>query len=425
MLRSAVLAAGFIGAAVPAFAASTDDSNVTIDLAKQYGPSYAGLQMAIDQARTSSFVKNPSAVVTIVIPQGTYDFSGGPAKGVINVSGIQPGPHGQLIIKGAGTNLNSESDYTTLKFSRSAIQIYGMGASNVTFRGIHFTTVEPTVSQGYVVSVSPTEIALRVPPGFPTPAEIFDSGMTHGRYLRRCSAQERPPKILQNDNLQIPWKSVTKDAARSGPGGDVWKFTLDTMNMNSPEIRAALAAYAKAGTDQIVAIKSKSVGQTYWFAKSDSITFDHVKWTRKSRGVFRLGSKNIRFDFAQIRREKSPDPSQPYCLSTPEGGPQFGQPGDERTWGNTVDHFEAEGTGDDAIAFFNNSWDATTGSPSTVGVPLKGPDGRPASNIPSNVDIRDSFGRGILLFQSANVVLGAYNLVRAPLLRTDVVGPAD
>lgn len=420
MLRSAVLAAGFIGIALPASA-----DTITIDLAKQYGPSYAGLQLAINHARDTLLKDGSGNVVTIVIPQGTFDFSGGPVKGVIDVSNIRPGPHGQLVIRGAGTNLTSDSDFTTLKFSRSAIQIYGVNAANITFRGIHFTTVEPSVSQGYVVSASATEVALRIPPGFPSPDQIYDSSMSIGRYLRRCSAHERPPKMLQTENEQLPWTAIARDPKLSNSTGDVWRFTLGKINLNDPALRATLAVYANTSVPQLVAIKSKSKGQTYWFNKSENITFDHVKWTRKARGVFRGGSKNIRFDFVQIRRDKSPDPNQAFCLSTPDGGPQFGQPNDPETSGNTVDHFEAEGTGDDAIAFFNNRWDATTGSPSTVGVASKGSDGRPVSNVPSNVDIRDSFGRGILLYRSPNVVLGTYNLIRAPLLRTDTVGATE
>jgi hypothetical protein len=153
--------------------------------------------------------------------------------------------------------------------------------------------------------------------------------------------------------------------------------------------RGELAPYR---TGDLVGIKSKETGNVYWFFQGSDITFEDVHWTRKSRGVFRGGIDRVRFTRCVV--DRGPDvQGQTPCLSTPDGGPQIGQPNDPSTQDNWVENCRFVATGDDSIAFFN------------------------ASGTVRGNSVRDSFGRGILLVNSPDALVEDNQVVRCPVLR--------
>ena len=146
---------------------------------------------------------------------------------------------------------------------------------------------------------------------------------------------------MTSDNDQLSWKSthqVYSDNSR------IWAFNLwgDFTPNYSP--------------GDLIGIKSKCCGDprstSYFFRESREIVFERVRWTRQSRGVFRLGTQDVTIKDCEIVREK-PINGVGWCLSTSDGGPQFGQPNDVYMHKVRVENFYAENTGDDALAFFN------------------------------------------------------------------------
>ena len=99
-------------------------------------------------------------------------------------------------------------------------------------------------------------------------------------------------------------------------------------------------------------VKSKHGEQAYVFRKCRNVTFERVRWTQESRGVFKEVERVVIRNCA-ILRAPAIHGVVPF-LSTPGGGPQIGQPSLSHGGGA---HFVADnnfvGTGDDAIAFFN------------------------------------------------------------------------
>ena len=73
---------------------------------------------------------------------------------------------------------------------------------------------------------------------------------------------------------------------------------------------------------------------------------------------------------------------------------QIGQPNDGSIHNVTVENLVAENTGDDSIALFNVA----------------------SGGIIKNCDIRDSFARGIFLYNSRNTSLVNNTVVRCPVL---------
>ncbi len=346
-------------------------ATVDVDVARQYGGiSLASIDHAIDDARRQ-FLASPNDVIALNLPAGVFDLSdGGEHAASIDVSHVQPGAQGRLILKGAG------SDRTTLVFDTHKDEIIGRGAAHIAFVGLHFTVGYLTVSQGHVERVLPDAIVIRIEDGFPTPGDLFDPALRAGRYLRRCTDSATAPEIEQQANGQVPW-------FRAAPlGGALWQLDI----RHRPD-----GAMFRPG--DLVAIKSKhDDGNAYKFLDSSDLAFDDVLWTRNTRGVFRAGTSHVKILNSRILRDPAIQGHVP-CLASAAGGPQFGQPRDPETSGDIVENFSATGTGDDAIAFFN------------------------ASGRVDHAKLTDSFARGLLLFNSPGVEVGQVDAQRAPMLR--------
>ena len=144
------------------------------------------------------------------------------------------------------------------------------------------------------------------------------------------------------DNIQLPWTGAYRV---SSSNDRVWAFRLKSVDL-TPNYKPG----------DLIGIKSKCCGSptanSYFFRESREILFERVRWTRQSRGVFRLGTNDVTIRDCEIVRE-APINGLGWCLSTSDGGPQFGQPRDSFMHKVRVENFSAENTGDDALAFFN------------------------------------------------------------------------
>ena len=121
--------------------------------------------------------------------------------------------------------------------------------------------------------------------------------------------------------------------------------------------------------------------------------FRSVKWTHKTRGVFRGGFDRIRI-LGCVTDRAAPIGGQVPCLAAPGGGPPIGQPWDPPTAGNLVKDCRFIGSGDDAVAFFH------------------------AKGEISGCYIQDAFARGIPAADSADAVIWNNTLVRCPVQRS-------
>ena len=346
-------------------------ATLNLDVQQKYGTvSIAAIDRAIAEAR-NHFLSSPNDTVVISLPSGVFPLAlESPEFGSIDVSDVQPGPSGRLIIQGAG------KERTILVFNTHTDQIVGRHAAHIVFTGIHFTAGYMTVSQGHVAQVLPGAIVLNIESGFPSPLELLNTDAPKGVYLRRCTDSLTDPHIIENDNEQVRWGDPVHLS------GSLWQLNV-ALRPGSTPFRIG----------DLVAIKSKhGNGNTYRFIASEDITFDNVIWTRLTRGVFRAGTHDVKILNAAILRDP-PVNGQVPCLSSAAGGPQFGQPNDEPSGGFLVQNYVATGTGDDAIAFFN------------------------ASGRVDNARIADSFARGILLYHSPNVDITNVQVESAPILR--------
>jgi hypothetical protein len=351
--------------------ASNSQPSWSRSLDQDYGSVTAkSLQKGVDDA--AQWLKaNPDGIATISVPEGRFDFSDtGTQTNAIDLSSISPSGKGRLVIAGKGP------DRTVLIFNNNVVQFYGRSTNHVTIDGFHFTTNQLTVSQGRVISASTSSVRMEILPGFPLPSDIFNANSNSGRYLRRYTDDPAGPQLIEVNNTQIVWSTTSPVSGR-----------MYDLSVSDP---TGQTKYYSVGA--LVCIKSKSDGQTYWFSGSSDLIFKNIRWTRISRGVFRLGSKNISIIDSSIERDPEINGYMP-CLSSAAGGPQFGQPSDPATSGNIVIGFTAMATGDDSIAFFNSSGSV------------------------ENVTISDSFARGILLNNSPDVTIVNAKLTRNPLLK--------
>jgi hypothetical protein len=333
----------------------------------KFGISVPGIRKAIHEAKVH-FGKSPDDVVILEFDEGSFDLEDeSSAKGTIDLSGIKPGSNGRLVFQGKGI------DKTILVFSDNKDAIWGRDVHRVTISNMHMTRRKYTVSQGLVVSTAPGRVVLDIQKGFPTPAEIFNPKSGQGRYLRRYTNSQTDPQIIQENNDQIPWTRA------SHVEGQRWEIELKS--------KKVVPNYSKG---DLIGIKSKHGGQACWLMGGSDILFESVKWTQKTRSVFRGGFDKIHF-LNCITDRSAPIHGQTPCLASPEGGPQIGQPNDPPTTGNLVKNGRFIASGDDAVAFFN------------------------ASGEISGCFSSDAFCRGILAANSPGAVLTNNTLVRCPV----------
>ncbi|YCM42856.1 right-handed parallel beta-helix repeat-containing protein [Verrucomicrobiaceae bacterium 227] len=345
---------------------------------KKFGISAEGIQEAVRAAK-GHFKIMPNDVIVLEFDEGNFNLNSKDSEpGTINLSGVRPGPKGRLVFQGAGM------DKTVLVFSDNTHAITGRNVFRVTMADMHMTRKNYTVSQGHVVESSRGKVILEIQEGFPTPMDIFDATSNQGRYLRRYTNSKTAPRLVVENNVQLAWKTATP------LGGQRWQLNLVKKN--------EVPNYSKG---DLIGIKSKHGGQTYRFMNGSDFIFKSVKWTQKTRGVFRDAFDKIQI-IDCVTDRSPPIKGQTPCLAAPGGGPQIGQPWDPPTTGNIVKNCRFTASGDDAVAFFH------------------------ATGEISGCQIRDAFARGILLADSPEALVKDNTLVRCPIQRSkDHILPND
>ncbi len=315
---------------------------VTVDLAKAKGAvTSETLNAAIADAR-QAFATDPTTVYTITIPAGTFQM---PAT--ISLDKIDPSGGGRLVIQGAG------KDQTTIVQSGDTVGLQGRDTNHVTVQGMTFTLPGQSVTQGHVVSVADKQVVIDIAQGFPQPDTLMDAaykGVTGcqavdkatgawGRFLKKMVDTPTGPQFA--DPNQNYFMFCIPQPVDGHPGR--WLFPLKP---------------AKGGPSMpdwapgdLIAIKSKFMANTYHFCGGDDFEFKDVRWLQRSRGIWRCGFNDVHLDGVEVRRPAPIDGQIP-ALSSPGGGPQFGELG-MPTKGHLVENSYFEATGDDALAFFN------------------------------------------------------------------------
>jgi|GEM_PF-3232283 len=350
------------------------------DMESLWGISEAGFDSAITAAH-NHFLGNPNDTIIVHISAGTHDISGADGKSINLRSGylLDPSDKGRLVFQGAGI------EQTTLVFvDTNEVQIDGRNVAHVTFRDMHFTRAQYTVSQGTVVAKTSNYVDLEIHEGFPMPNEIVRWSSPQGLYLRRYTPSKTDPLIITDgNNQQVRWSEIDSHAlSTNGQGIVTWRM-----------IRQGGGSLSPYQIGEYVGIKSKHTGNNWFFTGSNDIVFENTRYTHDTRGVFRGGTSNVRFSGCRFERAP-PINGQTPCLTAPGGGPQFGQPLPDAVSTNMViESCYIEATGDDCTAFFHVN-----------------------GGMVSNCVFRDSFARGILLQEDSSNILFKDTLVtRGPI----------
>ncbi len=318
------------------------------------GVTQATIIHAIDDAK-NQLKATPDINYIVEIPAGTWNLLDPGDKATIDVSNVVAGSNGRFILRGAGREL------TTLVQNDALLGVNGSNFKRVTISDMTMTRPKMKVSQGYVVTVKAGQVVLRIQEGFPTPMELHsgESGKGAGRYLRKFSNSATDPQLVVNNNNQISWEdaSLVQGTSRD------WAMRQNDSGKVAPY---------RVG--ELIAIKSKHGADAYKFSDGDGIFFSNVIWFQESRGAFRHVNK-VHVGNSKILRAPAINGQVP-CLSTPDGGPQVGQPGDGPITGANVEDCYFVGTGDDGIAFFNST------------------------GVARNNYIQDAFARGINLYHT-------------------------
>lgn len=315
--------------------------------------------------------------VTLLFGAGTYRFRSpetATKDAAIDVSRIDPGTDahggvGRLIIEGAG-----EGKADLLFEGRVApgaalqvinqIEINGRDASHISFEGLHLGRVVSapdgatgSVTQGTVAAVVPDrgsyDVVVDIPPGFPTPADVYDSFRfpVSGRFLRTFVYRDGVPQIRNVGEEQTYWQSYR-----------------DVSTPAHPRRFALLIAHARKGhgaqpldlrpvprptyqPGDLVGIKSKHGEDCGRFSDVSDIVFDHIRWTDCTRIGFVQRSDRISITHCVTDRGEKIGGLVP-CLASNEGGPQINPTSKGKATNIYFAHNESTGQGDDAVAFF-------------------------------------------------------------------------
>jgi hypothetical protein len=331
-----------------------------------------GTIQALESAR-AFFADHPNDTLILYYPDGEYNFMAS-APSIDFGSSFSPGLNGRLVIQGAGY----ESTVFITK-DRKEHSIYGKNVYGVLFKGIHFTRDYCTVSQGTVVSVAAGEVVLDLHEDFPTPDSLIAIGRQNdaGLWLRKYTDDVDDPHIITENNDQIAWDTSANTYQIEDRR---WKIGLKNSSTVAP--------YSPG---DIIGIKLKHGGQTYWLCGGDDIHFESCKWTRKTRGVIRCGISNVSFIDCHFDRGPKVGGRTP-VMASPGGGPQIGQPNDDEIFNVLVENCTFISSGDDNVAFFNVTGGAIR-----------------------NIVSKDAFARGILLYEAKTICLENNEVVRCPI----------
>ncbi len=357
---------------------------------------------AIERARMF-FESNTNTVLFLRYPAGRFVFGNpGTASGyAILVRNIRP-TGGRLVFLGAGIDRTTFviSNNQGKRFEESQWGIYLFRSERISFRQIHVTVPQRTVTQGRVVDQhlndNPRTILLDIDPGHENPRRLLRAGNPNGagRYLRRYWNRDDPR--IDTHFKQVGWSDIQYVRASSqanSPG--VFRFILNS------------ASGLGLNNNNLVGIKGKAGGDPYRAFECHGVEFESMRFTRKTRGLF-LRCGQVRLSNIVMPRQYVN--GKPACLASPDGGPQF----HERN-GGVVDRDECTrrfgvnvviencnflGTGDDCIGLFEQR-----------------------DTLVRNCYMRDSFGRGLYMHRCDEVMYPGLRAERAELLHENPTNP--
>lgn len=329
---------------------------------------------AIEAVRRS-LAAHPASRHVIQLPAGTFDMTlTGTQAAAIDVSRLDACPGG-LVVRGRGM------DRTVLVKDNDGVGVLGRASSCITIEGLTLRQARLEVSQGTVVSVSPGELVVELPRGFPSFRDLAGVDPTRDRngrairWLKHFVMAGGTPRIVEGEK-PVRWTG----AEPIGTDGRRWRVRID-------DGRPGGTAW-KPG--DLLSVTAKSGGQAYRFTTGHDIGFVGVRWLGDARGKFRFVDRVTIRD--SVIEPPAPIGGVPFLLAGSGGGPQIGHPGDPLVTGNVVENNRFVRSGDDAVAMMD------------------------ASGVVRNNRISDAT-RGILIVGKGQVTLEGNVLERAPVLR--------
>jgi len=333
------------------------------------GIDQAKIASAVSQAN-AEFASHPDRTVVLQFDAGTWSI-GGNGQAAISVNGLnktRQADDGWLVFQGAGMQ------NTTLVFNEQMERGFqGTDVYRLQICDMHLTRSEETVSQGEVIgflqgaqwSADPDPavfgdqtltrpgilrtdgyqsrfLVVRLHSGFPDINAIYNPSFGQGRYIRRYGYSGSQPYLIQDSNKQTGWSQ--KDQLANGD----WVLGL-------------IGTTSTYSVGDQIGIKSKKAGEPIWLARGGKIRVENVRFTRASRLLLRGGIDDIRFSNIAMERMPAIGGRVPF-LSTAEGGPQLGQPGEGPLTNVHIESAFIEGVGDDAIGAFDVTGLTVTGS---------------------------------------------------------------
>ena len=343
-------------------------------------------------------------------------------------TGLAPGSgRGSTYI--AGQAWVDGPNQTTLITNKNARTFFGNGSSHIVIQGMTLMQSYPTTSQGIVSfplgTEPPGQVTVDIQPGYAPPTveyvdchgnatfqavtagctyadgatnpfsarNFLDGASQNAARLMRVYDNTNPldPVLAQTrTNVQIEW------GAR-GEHGSGWRPSKQPDPQNYPNrwtiyLNPGKVLSADYVQGALVCIKSKQGGYlaAEFIGPGSDILFNDIRWIGDGESAF-LGTNPDHPGMTGIRVLNSENVrpnavnGQKQCLASSYGGLQMGGPrASNATGGNVIDNYFAEGTGDDAVAFFH---DQPTHS-------LK------ASYV-SNSTINDSFARSVFSLRSS------------------------
>jgi hypothetical protein len=361
-------------------------ASYTWDLTDQSKDYYAnpasatpGIKMALKEAKAWFADKaHDGDLVTLQFGPGTYKFITPETIDeipVLNVTDIAPGAdaqghQGRLIIRGAGMNktdllFTERVDPAKKMQVVDQIEIGGNDASHISFEGFHLGRLVsnpkgPTrsVTQGTVVSVGKEGdsyyVTVDVPPGFPTPADVYDSGEfpISGRFLRRFVYVDGHPEIKDKDEKQCYWQSYEDVSTPDHPS----RFKLiiahaQKMHNHGDEPPKGPVNAPTYQPGDLLGIKAKHGQDSGKFGGASDIVLDHIRWTDSTRVAFVKDSDRISITNCVTDRGDEINGLVP-CLACNEGGPQLNPTSKSRSTNIYFANNKSDGQADDAVALF-------------------------------------------------------------------------
>jgi len=352
-------------------------TNVTYSGAATYPVCLESIAAAMGVATTA--LNGGSGSYILNIDAGTYDLSSETLwnhpsqKGVFVPTTVWPtAANAVLYIQGSSTG------NTTIISDSSLPTIWALNLSHVHFNNLTFQRGMATVGMGLVSSFASGHgttgsMKITVPSNFPSPIAVWqeaanvNSGVSSGGtsinagYIRAYTNAMQPQLIGSDpNNTQIGWSAIP-----TANSDGTFTITFNKSTLQTPDTYS----------NNFACLKMVGIAQAYYFndisggTTGTDVGFNNVTWYDQARGVWRnIINPFVTNSYILPHAPPNGPGTQGFCMSTPDGGPQFGQPGDGAypLTGVYVNNLNSDRSGDDTIAIFNASDASSTITSSTI-----------------------------------------------------------